>query len=30
MNFPEDVEIVPHITMFESILQEVNEGLAAL
>lgn len=30
MNFPEDVEIAPHVTMFESILQEVNEGLAAL
>jgi hypothetical protein len=30
MNFPEDVEIAPHVTMFESILQEVNEGMAAL
>ena len=30
MNFPADVEIAPHIPMFESILQEVNEGLAAL
>ena len=30
MNFPADIEIAPHITMFESILQEVNEGLAAL
>ena len=29
MNFPEDVEIAPHITMFESILQEVNESLTA-
>lgn len=29
MNLPEDVEIAPHITMFESILQEVNEGLSA-
>lgn len=30
MNFPADVEIAPHIAMFESILLEVSEGLAAL
>lgn len=30
MNFPADVEIAPHVAMFESILLEVSEGLAAL
>ena len=27
MNFPTCIDIVPHISMFENILKEVNEGL---
>ena len=27
MNFPTGIDIVPHISMFENILKEVNEGL---
>ena len=29
MNFPADVVVTPHITMFESILTEVKVGLSA-
>ena len=27
MNFPTGIDMVPHISMFENILKEVNEGL---
>ena len=27
MNFPTGIDIVPHISMFENIIKEVNEGL---
>jgi len=29
MNFPADVEVAPHVTMFENILTEVKAGLTA-
>ena len=29
MNFPADSDIIPHLTMFENILKEVNESLTA-
>ena len=27
MNFPADSDIIPHLTMFENILKEVNESV---
>jgi len=29
MNFPADSDIIPHLTMFENIMKEVNESLTA-